>query len=287
MSPLVWDLAHIGQQEELWLLRDGNPALPGMLDPAVEQLYDAFQHPRAHRVNLPLLPAAEAHRYLKTVRAKAFDVSDALSGDDDGFVFALAASHENQHGETMLQARPAQLALFGPGALPAGRSYRRGRYVGPRPGGPVRPGVDAADEPGSLDNERPAHVVDILHSGSAASQTNAEWRVFIDDGGYRHQALWSVLGRGAPSALAGLTAPQFWNPDGSRTRFGQVEQIPDDEPVQHVTYFRRGIRRRGPVPGCRPRSSGRRHVAWIRTSVHGGAFRGKSTADADAGQPRW
>ncbi|MBX8688141.1 ergothioneine biosynthesis protein EgtB, partial [Mycobacterium sp. 20091114027_K0903767] len=23
MSPLVWDLAHIGQQEELWLLRGG------------------------------------------------------------------------------------------------------------------------------------------------------------------------------------------------------------------------------------------------------------------------
>ena len=26
MSPLVWDLAHIGQQEELWLLRGGDPA---------------------------------------------------------------------------------------------------------------------------------------------------------------------------------------------------------------------------------------------------------------------
>ena len=31
MSPLVWDLAHIGQQEELWLLRDGNPDRTGML----------------------------------------------------------------------------------------------------------------------------------------------------------------------------------------------------------------------------------------------------------------
>jgi gamma-glutamyl hercynylcysteine S-oxide synthase len=26
MSPLVWDLAHVGQQEELWLLRGGDPA---------------------------------------------------------------------------------------------------------------------------------------------------------------------------------------------------------------------------------------------------------------------
>ena len=31
MSPLVWDLAHIGQQEELWLLRGGDPRRPGLL----------------------------------------------------------------------------------------------------------------------------------------------------------------------------------------------------------------------------------------------------------------
>ena len=34
-----------------------------------------------------------------------------------------------------------------------------------------------------------------------------------------------------------LAAPQFWNRDGTRTRFGHVEEIPADEPVQHVTYF--------------------------------------------------
>lgn len=47
MSPLVWDLAHIGQQEELWLLRGGDPGQPGLLPPAVEGLYDAFEHSRA------------------------------------------------------------------------------------------------------------------------------------------------------------------------------------------------------------------------------------------------
>ena len=54
MSPLVWDLAHIGQQEEFWLLRGGDPARPGILPPAVEGLYDAFEHSRARRVDLPL-----------------------------------------------------------------------------------------------------------------------------------------------------------------------------------------------------------------------------------------
>jgi len=53
MSPLVWDLAHVGQQEELWLLRAGDPARPGMLPPAVDALYDAFKHPRAERPSLP------------------------------------------------------------------------------------------------------------------------------------------------------------------------------------------------------------------------------------------
>ena len=38
MSPLVWDLAHIGQQEEWWLLRGGNADRPGLLSPQVDQL---------------------------------------------------------------------------------------------------------------------------------------------------------------------------------------------------------------------------------------------------------
>jgi hypothetical protein len=46
MSPLVWDLAYVGQQEEL---RAGGPARPGMLPPAVDALHDAFKHPRAER----------------------------------------------------------------------------------------------------------------------------------------------------------------------------------------------------------------------------------------------
>ncbi len=81
MSPLVWDLAHIGQQEELWLLRDGNPDRPGMLSPDVDRLYDAFVHSRASRVDLPLLPPAEARTYCATVRDKALDNLDALPDD--------------------------------------------------------------------------------------------------------------------------------------------------------------------------------------------------------------
>ena len=83
MSPLVWDLAHIGQQEELWLLRDDDPRRPGMLPARRRAPYDAFENSRASRVDLPLLPPADARTYCATVRDKALDNLDALP-DDDG-----------------------------------------------------------------------------------------------------------------------------------------------------------------------------------------------------------
>jgi len=241
MSPLVWDLAHIGQQEELWLLRGGDPARPGMLPPSVDGLYDAFVHSRASRVDLPLLSPAQARSYCHTVRGAALDALDALADDDDaGFVFAMVASHENQHDETMLQAlnlRAGAPLLPVGAALPAGRAGVAGTSV-LVPAGPFVLGVDAAAEPHSLDNERPAHVVDLpAFRIGRVPVTNGEWRHFIDDGGYRDPRWWSRRGW-AHRQGAGLTAPQFWNADGAtRTRFGHVEDIPADEPVQHVSYF--------------------------------------------------
>ncbi|WP_293004306.1 ergothioneine biosynthesis protein EgtB [Mycobacterium sp.] len=241
MSPLVWDLAHIGQQEELWLLRGGDPDRPGILSGAVESLYDAFVHSRASRVDLPLLSAEQARNYCRTVRAASLDALDRLPDDPDhNFVYGLVVSHENQHDETMLQAlnlRVGPALLHDSGQLPCGRAGLTGTSV-LVPGGPFVLGVDVADEPFSLDNERPAHVVDVpAFRIGRVPVTNGEWRQFIEDGGYRQPRWWSARGW-EHRATAGLTAPQFWDADGqTRTRFGHVEEIPSDEPVQHVSYF--------------------------------------------------
>ena len=242
MSPLVWDLAHIGQQEELWLLRGGNPDRPGMLPAGVERLYDAFVHSRASRVDLPLLPPAEARAYCATVRSRVLDVLDALPEHDSAFDFGLVISHENQHDETMLQAlnlRTGPPLLDAGRALPAGRPGLAGTSV-PIPGGPFILGVDERAEPYSLDNERPAHAVDVpAFRIGRVPVTNAEWREFVDDGGYRQPRWWSKRGW-AHRQEAGLVAPQFWGTGdlaGTRTRFGHTESLPDDEPVQHVSYF--------------------------------------------------
>jgi gamma-glutamyl hercynylcysteine S-oxide synthase len=241
MSPLVWDLAHIGQQEELWLLRGGEPDRPGILPGAVENLYDAFVHSRASRVDLPLLSPDQARTYCRTVRAASLDAFDRLPDEPDrNFVFGLAVSHENQHDETMLQAlnlRTGPALLPDTCLLPPGRTGLAGTSV-LVPGGPFVLGVDGIDEPFSLDNERPAHVVAVpAFRIGRVPVTNGEWRQFIDDGGYAQPRWWS--GRGwEHRQSADLTAPQFWNADGqTRTRFGHIEDIPADEPVQHVSYF--------------------------------------------------
>ncbi len=66
--------------------------------------------------------------------------------------------------------------------------------------------------------------------------TNAEWQAFVADGGYDEPRWWSS--RGWEHRVAtDLQRPLFWREDGSRRRFGHVEDVPPDEPVQHVCFF--------------------------------------------------
>jgi len=237
MSPLVWDLAHVGQQEELWLLRGGDPRRPGMLAPDVDSLYDAFRHARADRPSLPLLPPVEARAYDYEVRGRVLDLLER-SPDEDLFTAGMVAQHEEQHDETMyatLQLRQ------GPPVLMPRRDLPPGRPVGPErvfvAGGPFVLGVDAISEPFSLDNERPGHRVDVAPFWIGRLPVrNDQWSEFIADGGYHRRELWSPRGW-EHRVEAGLERPKFWMPDAARRRFGVEEDIPSDEPVQHVCHF--------------------------------------------------
>ena len=242
MSPLVWDLAHVGQQEDLWLLRGGDAARSGVLPPDVEQLYDAFTHPRAVRDRLPLLPPVEARGYVADVRGRVLDALDiALTrgGGDPaaGFPFAMVASHEEQHDETMLATLQLRQGppLLGPGGpLPAGRAVAGETVL--VPAGPFVLGVDGTDEPWSLDNERPAHTVELpAYRIGRVPVTNAEWRSFTADGGYDDRRWWSDRGW-AHRVEAGLVRPMSWLADGTRVRLGVREEVPADESVQHVSF---------------------------------------------------
>src|SRR3954462_15975832 len=65
MSPLVWDLAHVANYEELWLVRALDaPAIR----PELDDIYDASKHPRPDRPELPSLDPAQARAYGNDVR---------------------------------------------------------------------------------------------------------------------------------------------------------------------------------------------------------------------------
>jgi len=244
MSPLVWDVAHVANYEEQWLLRAlGAPALT---DPAFDALYDAFRHPRATRSALPLPSPESAFTYAARVREAVREHLDSLPEDSTedllagGFVFGMVAQHEQQHAETLaatLQLMtaveyrvPAPRARPRPGAVPLAEVLI--------PGGPVRLGSDGA---WAYDNERPAFVTDVApFLLDAHPVTNGDYLVFVESGGYDDARWWHPKGWDFVRA-EGLKHPLFWLPQGNhvwlRRRFGQVEPLPKDEPVQHVCWY--------------------------------------------------
>ncbi|MEY9888488.1 iron(II)-dependent oxidoreductase [Catenulispora sp. MAP12-49] len=244
MSPLVWDLAHIGNQEELWLLRNLGGREP--MHPEIDPLYDAFEHPRAERPTLPLLPPDEARRYVHEVRGRVMDLLEQPRwGDEElsrgGFAFGMIAQHEQQHDETMLithQIRAGEPVLHrsAPPAPPADALALPAEVF--VPGGPFTMGTST--EAWALDNERPAHEVDVAGFWlDTTPVTNGAYLEFIADGGYDDPRWWSEAGW-AHRQSAGLFAPLYWTREGEqwlRRRFGVVEPVPAEEPVVHVTYY--------------------------------------------------
>ena len=240
MSPLIWDLAHVGNQEELWLVRDVGGREPVRHD--IDELYDAFKHARSARPGLPLLAPGEARRYVAQVRDKALDVlgRTRLDGDrlrDGGFAFGMIIQHEQQHDETMLathQLRAGSPVLAAAPPPAAAVPVTGEVLIG---GGPFTMGTDT--EAWALDNERPAHRVDVpaFHI-DRAPVTNDEYAAFIAAGGYDDPRWWSPAGWDHRQA-AGLSAPQHWQRDGDgwvATSFGRTEPIDGGAPVVHVCF---------------------------------------------------
>jgi gamma-glutamyl hercynylcysteine S-oxide synthase len=241
MSPLVWDLAHTGHFEELWLLRRivGSQASDGRFD----RIYDAFESPRAERPDLDLLSPEEARAYLADVRSRVLEVLhdvDLESGDPllrDAFVYRMIIQHEYQHQETILatlQLREASYPLDDEPDPTFEPPKQREVLV---EGGAFVMGTD--DESGAYDNERETHDLELPAFWiDTVPVTNAAYLEFVEAGGYDDRRHWSEAGW-AWRTESGAEHPQFWSRDGdwTRIRFGHREPLPQGEPVQHVCWF--------------------------------------------------
>ena len=245
MSPLVWDLAHIGWYEEFWLLRELGAETTDRTE--FDQIYDAFGNPRSDRPNLPLLDPVAAWSYCDEVRTRVLDYLDGVTLEtgsrllDGGFVYGLVAQHELQHNETMLQTLQLRADAYPlPDAIasqspPSVSGTAREVVFG---GGDVTIG---SEREWAYDNEQP--IGSVLHDPFSIDRfpvTNADYLAFMSDGGYETESLWGPAGWQYVRS-ASIVAPLGWVRDGdgswSRLRLGNSETLPPDHPVQHVSWF--------------------------------------------------
>jgi len=225
LSPLAWDLGHIANFEELWLVQTIGNREP--LHGDLGRFYDAIENPRKIRGQLPILRDAELRSYMADVRARALEVLDSVEiGPDaedpllrDGFVYEMLLAHEHQHNETMLQL------------LQLVDGYEPLRPVGTEPllvDGPATVLVEAGsheigapDRGFAYDNERRRHAVELAaFEIDRLPVTNASYMAFIDE--------------------TGAEEPKYWARDGAGgwvdTAMGRHAPVEPDHPVIHVSF---------------------------------------------------
>ncbi len=224
LSPLAWDLGHIANFEELWLVQTIGEREP--MRGELGRFYDAIENPRATRNELPILRGDELRSYMAEVRERTLDVLDGVDLADgdrlvrDGLVYELILAHEHQHNETMLQL------------LQMVEEYEPVERVDPpaatAPDGPEmvrveggRVAVGAGPHGFAYDNERPRQEVELdPFEIDRTPVTNAAYARFVEE--------------------TGADAPLYWERDGAggwvRTAMGERRELEPDHPVVHVDY---------------------------------------------------
>jgi iron(II)-dependent oxidoreductase len=214
LSPLAWDLGHIANFEELWLVQTIADREP--MHGELGRFYDAIENPRVTRGELPILRDAELRAYMADVRERALDVLDSADvspeAEDpllrEGFVYELLLAHELQHNETMLQllqmvdgyeSEPVAGALaFEPLADgPETIAIAAGEYE-----------IGAPARGFAYDNERSRHRVELAaFEIDRTPVSNAAYAEFMEDTGAEAPLYWTRDGDGWVSAAMGRRAP--------------------------------------------------------------------------------
>lgn len=202
LSSLAWDLGHIANFEELWLVQTIGEREPLRGD--LGRFYDAIENPRRARGELPILRDAELRTYMADVRERTLEVLDGVeigpNADDpllrDGFVYEMLLAHELQHNETMLQ-----LLQMVDGYVPPAGALSAPEPVPEHPGTiTIEAGsheIGAPDRGFAYDNERQRHTVEL--SAFEIDRTpvaNAAYIAFMEETGAEPPTYWQRDGEG-------------------------------------------------------------------------------------------
>jgi iron(II)-dependent oxidoreductase len=226
LSPLAWDLGHIANFEELWLVQTIGEREP--MHGELGRFYDAIENPRKTRGELPILRDAELRAYMADVRERTLDVLDTVDvspdADDrllrEGFVYELLLAHELQHNETMLQL--LQLVDGYESELVdealAVEPVADGAETVAIPAGEYE--IGAPDRGFAYDNERGRHRVELAaFEIDRAPVSNGAYAEFME--------------------ATGAEAPLYWERDGDgwvSSAMSRQAPIDPTHPVIHISW---------------------------------------------------
>jgi ergothioneine biosynthesis protein EgtB len=249
-SPAKWHLAHTTWFFERFLLARRSGYVP--VDSNWDVLFNSYyqgagpMHARAQRGVLSRPSLQQVLDYRDAVDERiARRCGSADLDERDAHVLLLGSHHEQQHQELLLT--DIQHALW---CNPLKPAYRNDL---PQPGDSATPLCwsdydEAIVEIGAprwpqaqcfaYDNESPRHRVVVgAHALAQRPVSNAEFRAFVDDGGYRDPALWLSDGWDCVQR-EGWMRPLYWDADGMRAfALGGMRELAPHAPVCHLSYF--------------------------------------------------
>ena len=240
VNPPRWELGHVAYFFEVFFLRE--LGREGKLRRNVDELYDSFHVAHGTRWALPLPDRAGTLAYMNEVLEDVLErLDDGEASARDTYLAMLCTLHEDMHGEAFTYTRQT----LGYPAPKLGTSSEAGD-AGPLEGDVDVPGgrfVLGASRDASFvwDNEKWAHPVDVEPFRIArAPVTNEAFAAFVDDGGYRNRAWWSLEGKialderraRAPGVLGARRCRQWMV-----RHYDRVVPLPPHAPVIHVSWY--------------------------------------------------
>jgi ergothioneine biosynthesis protein EgtB len=249
VSPTKWHRGHTSWFFETFIAPREIPDY-APFHPAFGYIFNSYyetvgaRHPRADRGLISRPGVTEVAQYRHHVDKVICEILDGGVGAATADLIELGLHHEQQHQELLLMdikhvlsRNPLQPAYrLGADEAPAGPTTVAGWIE--HPGGPVEIGHRGTAF--AFDNEFPRHVAHLVPFALAErAVTCAEWRAFMDDGGYERPELWLSDGWGVVQQQR-WDAPLYWSRDGadwSVFTLSGARPVRDDEPVCHVSYY--------------------------------------------------
>jgi iron(II)-dependent oxidoreductase len=241
VNPPLWELGHVAWFQEYWCLRRRTPdSMAEPIIPGADALYDSAKVAHDTRWDLRL-PDLSATRWFQdeVLERVTRRLEREPENRDLQYFVQLAIFHEDMHAEafhytrqTLGYSNPFQFNESGP------VHYQQTTEDVELPGGVFSLGA----YPGGafvFDNEKWAHELKLRPFHIARTPvTNAEYRVFVEAGGYSRREWWSDEGWTWRSG-EGLVAPKYWvkqDRDWAQRRFDRVVALRPAEPVIHVSW---------------------------------------------------